>query len=374
MDEHVVIEVIYVLGFREGLWHLLGLVLCALCISVNFLGLAVLPTQVCTARSLDLGAAAWLDLEARSPVPVCCISWSIRWSLKLTLLTALGSSLIAGFYAALHPKVVGVLPYPVGMALALLPPILTALGAAAAWTRRLELMNLSVRAALARRTFGVSLFGAVTLLTAWLARLMELQSNWTSCENLLAECSELANRGDCDASSQYFTYMMEHCKKACRACAMPHWGLGGDFLLVLHTSILVQSLRFAFLFYQSTVQLVIADSHLTEPETPFQALEEAHAPKAGRPRLETELVEAPRRLEGAERERGRNSQDNSRLPDPNEAARGLLAEHQEAEDTEPLPRVTLPEEASPEKSETQDRKSEDDDDASFYECESLAGD
>eukprot|EP00913_Durusdinium_trenchii_P008055 g7554.t1 len=70
MDEHVVIEVIYVLGFREGLWHLLGLVLCALCISVNFLGLAVLPTQVCTARSLDLGAAAWLDLEARSPVPV----------------------------------------------------------------------------------------------------------------------------------------------------------------------------------------------------------------------------------------------------------------------------------------------------------------
>jgi len=43
----VVIEIIYVLGFREGLWHLLGLVLCAFCISANFVGLAVLPGQVC---------------------------------------------------------------------------------------------------------------------------------------------------------------------------------------------------------------------------------------------------------------------------------------------------------------------------------------
>jgi hypothetical protein len=38
---------------------------------------------------------------------------------------------------------------------------------------------------------------------------------------------------------------MEHCKKACRACAMSHWGLGGDLLLVLHTTVVVQTLRFA---------------------------------------------------------------------------------------------------------------------------------
>ena len=37
---------------------------------------------------------------------------------------------------------------------------------------------------------------------------------------------------------------MEHCKKACRACAMSHWGLGGDLLLVLHTTVVVQTLRF----------------------------------------------------------------------------------------------------------------------------------
>ena len=47
----VVIEVIYVLGFREGLWHLLGLILCAFCISANFVGLALLP-----------GQAAWDDV------------------------------------------------------------------------------------------------------------------------------------------------------------------------------------------------------------------------------------------------------------------------------------------------------------------------
>jgi len=46
----VVIEVIYVLGFREGLWHLLGLILCAFCVSANFVGLALLP-----------GQAAWDD-------------------------------------------------------------------------------------------------------------------------------------------------------------------------------------------------------------------------------------------------------------------------------------------------------------------------
>ena len=42
-----------------------------------------------------------------------------------------------------------------------------------------------------------------------------------------------------------FGLRMEHCKKACRACAMSHWGLGGDLLLVLHTTVVVQTLRFA---------------------------------------------------------------------------------------------------------------------------------
>eukprot|EP00434_Breviolum_minutum_P028710 symbB.v1.2.025403.t1/scaffold2455.1/size78842/2 len=333
MDEHVVIEVIYVLGFREGLWHLLGLILCAFCISANFVGLALLPGQVfSSSRSLDtMGAAAWIDLEARSPVPVWCISLSIRWSVKLTLLTATGSSLIAGFYVAMHPKVEGVLPLPVGICLALLPPLLTALGAistARAWT---TLMNLSVRTRLARRTFAVALFGAVALLTAWVARLLELQSNWTSCENLLSECSALANRGDCDAGSEYFDYMMEHCKKACRACAMSHWGLGGDLLLVLHTTVVVQTLRFVFLFHQSTMQLVMAD-HLTEPETPFQALEENNGNSTVKaPWRETELVDATARGSGL-----REAQQ-----DPNDVARSLLSEHVEADADHDLPRVRL---------------------------------
>eukprot|EP00435_Cladocopium_sp_Y103_P039828 s1648_g10.t1 len=371
MDEHVVIEIIYVLGFREGLWHLLGLLLCAFCISANFVGLAVLPGQVfTTSRTLDLGAAAWIDLEARSPVPVCCISPSIRWSVKLTLVTAMASSLVAGFYVAMHPKVEGVLPLPLGITLALLPPIVTGLGAGSAWAWP-QVMNLSVRTHLARRSLAVALFGAVALLTAWIARLLELQSNWTSCENLLSECSALANRGDCDAGSQYFDYMMEHCKKACRACAMSHWGLGGDLLLVLHTTVVVQTLRFAFLFHQSTMQLVIAD-HLTEPETPFQAFEETTAPKVqARPRNETELVEAPHAARGSSSFEERTQQEHQ---DPNEAARSLLAEHQaDAESASPLPRVMLEPETDLSLGSPQDRKS-DDDDASFYECESLAGD
>ncbi|OLP96296.1 Protein-S-isoprenylcysteine O-methyltransferase [Symbiodinium microadriaticum] len=51
-----------------------------------------------------VGAAAWLDLDAKSPIPVCCISMSIRACIKATLLAALGGSLVAGLYAALHPK------------------------------------------------------------------------------------------------------------------------------------------------------------------------------------------------------------------------------------------------------------------------------
>lgn len=117
------------------------------------------------------------------------------------------------------------------------------------------------------------------------------------------------------------------------------------------------------------MQLVIAD-HLTEPETPFQAFEETTAPKAW-PRNETELVEAAHATA-----RGSSSVKDSRTQhqEPNEAARSLLAEHQADESSaSPLPRVMEPEADLPSLGSPQDRKS-DDDDASFYECESLAGD
>lgn len=66
-------------------------------------------------------------------MPVCCLALSIRRSLRLTLLTAMGSSLIAGCYTVLHPKASELLPSPVALLLALLPPLITATGTGLSW-------------------------------------------------------------------------------------------------------------------------------------------------------------------------------------------------------------------------------------------------
>lgn len=63
LESKVVIEIIYVLGFREGLWHILGIILCTFCISANFLGLAVLPGQV----PWLLGRTEWHDTRIVLP-------------------------------------------------------------------------------------------------------------------------------------------------------------------------------------------------------------------------------------------------------------------------------------------------------------------
>ncbi|CAJ1410100.1 unnamed protein product [Effrenium voratum] len=353
MDGNVLSEAMSLLSQFAEMPPLVPLSCCVLCLAVHLLSLAYLPGYICASARSHGGAADWTDLERRSPVPVCCISVSILSFAKFTLLTALMSSLLAGLYTALHPKVVDLLSLPWGLAAGLLPLPLLSCGVVWAWPPGPRDLDLSGRARLARRTLGLAFCGAAVLFGAWLSRLVDLQSNWTSCENMLAECSAWAGRGDCSAESKFFEYMMEKCKKACRFCSLSRLGLTGDLLLALGTALVIQTTRFAYLFHQSTMQLVIADNNLSEPETPFQALEEV--PKVQVQQVETELAQ-PRE----------HRETNSEARASEESHRSLLHSEVRSRSASPLPRVNL--DRSPQ------GRSSDEDNASFYECESQAGD
>eukprot|EP00439_Symbiodinium_sp_Y106_P070221 s4860_g12.t1 len=268
---------------------------------------------------------------------------SIRACIKATLLAALGGSLVAGLYAALHPKLAKALSPTLGPFLAFAPMPPLAIAALLAWPRGpAELMNLSARARLARWTLVVAAFGSLFIFAAWSGRLLEVHGTWTSCKNVVDECAALASRGDCRKESKqpgrsvvsrswspvslrmlsvplrtqslrYFDYMllaclwrsnafcvsflfapvsarlqrrMAKCRKACRACTDVNWGLAGDLSLAVLTVLVLQTLRFAYCFYQSARQLLLADSHLSfgadwtsdPPELSFHELAEGPGP------------------------------------------------------------------------------------------------
>ncbi|CAE7675208.1 icmt-1 [Symbiodinium sp. CCMP2592] len=303
LDGHVLISLLYSIGLSNGIVALaVGLPVFIALVAVLIDGLVRLPGHACSFRSSwEVGAAAWLDLDAKSPIPVCCISMSIRACIKATLLAALGGSLVAGLYAALHPKLAKALSPTLGPFLAFAPMPPLAIGALLAWPRGpAELMNLSARARLARWTLVVAAFGSLFIFAAWSGRLLEVHGTWTSCKNVDDECVALASRGDCRQESKqpgrsvasrsrspvslrtlsvplrteslrYFDYMllaclwrsnafcvsllsasvsarlqrrMAKCRKACRACTDVNWGLAGDLSLAVLTVLVLQTLRF----------------------------------------------------------------------------------------------------------------------------------
>lgn len=401
LDGHVLISLLYSVGLSNGIIALaVGLPVFIALVAVLIDGLVRLPGHV--------GAAAWLDLDAKSPIPVCCISMSIRACIKATLLAALGGSLVAGLYAALHPKLAKALSPTLGPFLAFAPTPPLAIAALLAWPRGpAELMNLSARARLARWTLVVAAFGSLFIFAAWSGRLLEVHGTWTSCKNVVDECAALASRGDCAKESQYFDYMMAKCRKACRACTDVNWGLAGDLSLAVLTVLVLQTLRFAHCFYESARQLLLADSHLTSdpPELPFHELSEGPGRRGSVQYAIDSQLELAEPLSAASHTRSELNQEDAMPtrgtaePASGKSLGGLFAVpttiksfKEEEGEREPLQApgghspLTAAQQLSPGSLPTlssvhllelppeQSSVKEDDGEASFFDCESLAGD